>query len=68
MRKVVLAVLYLVVAVSCLYAAAMAFSLVDLWEIKAEIGTIPRNLLTIAAAIVFGAGLPYCMIHFLRKQ
>lgn len=68
MRQVVIGVLYVVIGASLAFAATMAYSLYELWELKLQIGTVRITALSIAGAIVLGAGLPYCMIHYLRKK
>ena len=68
MRKVVLGALYLVVAASVLFAVLATYSLYELWDAKNQIGTAKINIMQIVGTSVFGAGLPYCMIHYLRKK
>lgn len=67
MRNVVLVLLYIVVIVSLLYASASAYLLFDLWDAKVAIGAAKRDVIHIAATVVLGMGLPYCMICYLRR-
>lgn len=66
MRKAVVAILYVVVIASCVYAVAGGFALASLWDVKVAGGFVLRDFTRIGLVAVLGVGFPYCMIRYLR--
>lgn len=67
MRIVVLAALYFVVIAALLFAATGVYSLVSFWDAKVQLGTATTSMIKIAAVIILGAGVPYCLIRYIRR-
>lgn len=67
MKVIVLAALYAVVIAALAYAVVGAYALITLWEAKVSIGTASMDMVKIGAAVVLGAGIPYCLIRYIRR-
>ena len=67
MRAVVLVGLYIVVMAALVFAAAGSYTLIATWDIKVELGTAIPSMIKNGAAIVLGAGAPYCLIKYIRQ-
>lgn len=68
MGKLIQLLLYLVILVSSAYFLMGAYALVSLWEAKAGLGVIHRDLIRLLLAMVLGVGVPYCMIVYIKKE